>query len=136
VVLVVTHGEFMNAVELVMRKLDPFSSQFNKSFQRGIPNCGIMMISRTGFEPAMALPSQNLGGFSYELRAVPYNLSERQQTKFEDWNLETPQWNKIRKEMRATVGEFVPRQVPDDVTQFVAVARDAGVGQGKVKPKV
>lgn len=136
VVLVVTHGEFMNAIELVMRRLDPFSSEFNNSFKRGIPNCGIMMIARTGFELSMAPPLENLGGFSHELRAVPYYLPQKQNEKFEDWNLGIPQWNEIRKETRARVGEFTPRQLPDDVTQFVSGARDAGIGKGKVKPKV
>lgn len=134
VVLVVTHGEFMNAIELVMRKLDPFSSDFTNSFKRGIPNCGIMMISRTGFEPTMTLPSSKLGGFSHELRAVPYQLSGSQSATFEDWN--APQWAIIQKATRATVGEFAPRLMPDDVSQFVEATRQAGIGKGKVKPKV
>lgn len=134
VVLVVTHGEFMNAIELVMRRLDPFSTEFTNSFKRGIPNCGIMMISRTGFEPTMTLPSGKLAGFSHELRAVPYQLSERQSATFEDWN--TPQWATIQKATRATVGEFATRLLPDDVSQFVGVAREAGIGKGEVKPKV
>lgn len=134
VVLVITHGEFMNAAELVIRRQDPFSEGFKESFERGIPNCGIMMVSRTAFSPRMSAPQEPLAGFEQELRAVPYELSGSEGETFSDWA--RPAWTKLIKETRTSLGEFRATPVEDNVGEFVEQVRAKGIGQGVVTSKV
>jgi len=133
VVLVVTHGEFMNAVELNVRRLSPFNEDFVQSFERGIPNCGIMMISKVAFAPEMPPPTQPLKGFSFESRVVPYDMSQREAGKYRDW-LE-PTWKPLPKQTRYTLGTFQAADLPTDIKDFAGRVRSKGIGTGRVIPR-
>ena len=134
VVLVVTHGEFMNAAELVIRRLGPFSESFRASFEKGIPNCGIMMVSRASFGPEMQVPLEPLGGFSQELRVVPYELSQAARDKYSEW--QEPVWRPLQKERKGTIGEFAPTEVSEEVAQFSQQVAAKGIGMGRVRSLV
>lgn len=134
VVLVVTHGEFMNAVELVNKRLDPFSPDFKDSFRHGIPNCGIMMFSRVAFSPEMSVPVAKLGAFSRQLRGVPFELSEPDQAKFPDWL--KADWTELKRATRTTVDGFKAAKPDERVVQLTQGIRKAGIGQERVQSKV
>jgi broad specificity phosphatase PhoE len=134
VVLVITHGEFMNAAELVIRRQDPFSAGFRESFEKGIPNCGIMMVSRVAFSPQMTVPLASLAGFQQELRVVPYELYGSEEQKFSDWA--RPSWRQLIKETRTSLGDFRATPVEPHVEEFVEQARAKGIGQGVFTSKV
>jgi broad specificity phosphatase PhoE len=135
VVVVVTHGEFMNAVELVTRRMDPFADEFEDAFRRGIPNCGMMMFSRVEFAPTMPTPQEMLGGFSKQLRVVPYALQRpTDEAKFSEW-LE-PTWSELTKPTRSSLGSFSPRPRSDTSNQLATIATENSIGGGEVTPRV
>jgi probable phosphoglycerate mutase len=134
VVLVVTHGEFMNAVELTVRRLNPYDQGFEQSFERGIPNCGIMMISRTPFSPQMPIPTESLRGFKVESRVVPFVLSDRDAQKFSDWS--SPTWEPIVKETRSTIANFRASRTSDEALQLAQSAKERGIATQRVTNKV
>jgi hypothetical protein len=136
VVLVVTHGEFMNAVEMVAHRDNPLGEDFKKAFERGVPNCGIMVISRLAFQKEMPPVQSLLSGFSHELKAVPYEVPKinKGTSHRSDWS--TAGWKTITKKTKEYVGSFSARPTSQEVDTFASHVRERGIGVGgTLKPR-
>jgi broad specificity phosphatase PhoE len=136
VVLVVTHGEFMNAVEMVTHRDNPLAEDFKKAFERGVPNCGIMAISRLGFQREMPRMQEPLSGFSHELKVVPYQVSEARNSASHGSEWSTAEWQRITKKTKSCVGSFTARPTSQQVDEFASLAQSRGIGVGRaLKPR-
>ena len=135
VILASTHGEFMNAAELICHELHPFGVPFKSSFATGIPNCGIYIFSVVPFAPAMYAPENyDLKGLQHYLKVAPYELSGRDARKFADWGA-APEWRE-RTSTRLPLADF-PTLVELN-PQAAALAQklaDAGVGTRPVRSR-
>lgn len=136
VIFAPSHGEFISSSELPFFEMDPTSDEFKRSFNIGVPNCGIYAFSRAPISPKMNPKlARSTDGFKYYLKCAPYVLEGEEAAKFEDWSGD-PEWH--QKQNR----RFNALSFPADIkfsSQSQTLAEElerADIGERTVRPRI